>query len=79
MLLGIWELPGSGIEPVSPALAGGLSTREPPGKPQEGFKKKILGCAGCSLLSLAVVCRLLLLRRMGSRVLGPSGCSLLAQ
>ena len=57
MLLGIWELPGSGIEPVSPALAGGLSTREPPGKPQEGFKKKIwavLGlrcCVGFSLVA----------------------------
>ena len=27
------DLPKSGIEPVSPALAGGLLTIEPPGKP----------------------------------------------
>ena len=29
----MWDLPGPGIEPVSPALAGGLFTTEPPGKP----------------------------------------------
>ena len=28
-----WVLPRSGIEPVSPALAGGFFTPEPPGKP----------------------------------------------
>ena len=33
MLQGMCDLPGSGIEPVSPALAGGLFTAEPPGKP----------------------------------------------
>ena len=27
------ELPGSGIEPASPALAGGFFTTEPPAKP----------------------------------------------
>ena len=27
------DLPDSGIEPVSPALAGGFFTTEPPGKP----------------------------------------------
>ena len=27
------DLPGPGIEPVSPALAGGIFTIEPPGKP----------------------------------------------
>ena len=27
------DLPDSGMEPVSPALAGGLFTAEPPGKP----------------------------------------------
>ena len=26
----LWDLPESGIEPVSPALAGGLFTIEPP-------------------------------------------------
>ena len=30
----IRDLRGSGIEPVSPALAGGFLTPEPPGKPK---------------------------------------------
>ena len=29
----MWNVPGSGMEPVSPALAGGFFTTEPPGKP----------------------------------------------
>ena len=33
-LRGMWNLPGPGIEPVSPALAGRFSTTAPPGKPQ---------------------------------------------
>ena len=32
-LRGMWDLPGPGFEPVSPALAGGLPTTAPPGKP----------------------------------------------
>ena len=35
----MWDLPGPGIEPVSPALAGGFSTTAPPGKPLEYFFK----------------------------------------
>ena len=30
---GMWHLPGSGIEPVSPVLAGRFFTTEPPGSP----------------------------------------------
>ena len=30
------DLPGSGIEPMSPALAGGFSTIEPTRKPNDG-------------------------------------------
>ncbi|KAJ8791703.1 hypothetical protein J1605_020425 [Eschrichtius robustus] len=30
----MWELPGPGLEPVSPALAGRFSTTVPPGKPE---------------------------------------------
>ena len=30
---GMWNLPGSGIEPVSPTLAGRFFITEPPGKP----------------------------------------------
>ena len=33
LLWGMWDLPRPGIEPVSPALAGGFFTTEPPGKP----------------------------------------------
>ena len=29
----MWELPGPGLEPVSPALADGFLTTVPPGKP----------------------------------------------
>ena len=31
------DLPGPGLEPVSPALAGGFLTTVPPGKPISGF------------------------------------------
>ena len=34
LLRGTWYLPGSGIDFLSPALAGGFFTTEPPGKPQ---------------------------------------------
>ena len=40
----MWDLPGPGIKPVSPALAGEFFTTEPPGKP----------CA--TLLTRTVVC-----------------------
>ena len=33
LLRGMWDLPRPGLEPVSPALAGSLSTTAPPGKP----------------------------------------------
>ena len=32
LLCGIWNLPKPGIEPVSPALAGGFLSTVPPGK-----------------------------------------------
>ena len=35
-LRGMWDLPRPGLEPVSPALAGRLSTTAPPGKPPQG-------------------------------------------
>ena len=28
----MWDIPGPGLKPVSPALAGGFLTTEPPGK-----------------------------------------------
>ena len=32
MLHGMWDLPGPGLEPMSPASAGGFLTTAPPGK-----------------------------------------------
>ena len=31
----MWDLPRPGLEPVSPALAGGFLTTAPPGKPND--------------------------------------------
>ena len=36
-----WDLPGPGLEPVSPALAGGFLTTAPPGKPRTMFLKML--------------------------------------
>ena len=33
LLRGMWDPPRPGLEPMSPALAGRLSTTAPPGKP----------------------------------------------
>ena len=33
LLCGMWDLPGPGLEPVSPALAGGFLITAPPGSP----------------------------------------------
>ena len=33
LLCGTWDLPGPGLEPVSPVFAGGFLTTVPPGKP----------------------------------------------
>ena len=39
LLRGMWDLPRTGLEPVSPALAGRFSTTAPPGKPtHEDFR-----------------------------------------
>ena len=37
---GMWDPPRPGLEPVSPAPAGRLSTTAPPGKPQTLFFKE---------------------------------------
>ena len=37
LLLGMWDLPRPGLEPVSPALAGRLPTTAPPGKPTTDY------------------------------------------
>ena len=38
----MWDLPGPGLEPVSPALAGGFLTTVPSGKPLPSFLKDSL-------------------------------------
>ena len=35
LLCGMWDLPRPGIQPMSPALAGGFLTTVPPGKPHK--------------------------------------------
>ena len=37
LLRGMWDPPRPGFEPVSPALAGRVSTTAPPGKPLINF------------------------------------------
>ena len=44
LLRGMRDLPRPGLEPVSPALAGRLSTTAPPGKPQGLFLSKHFRC-----------------------------------
>ena len=41
LLCGMWDLPGPGIKPVSPALAGGFSTMRHQGSPRQYFKRII--------------------------------------
>ena len=41
----MWDLPGSGIEAVSPEVAGGFFTMEISGKPHSFFITKIAVCA----------------------------------
>ena len=37
LLCGVWSLPGPGVEPVSPPLAGGVLSTAPPGKSRSCF------------------------------------------
>ena len=50
LLRGMWGLPGPGLEPVFPALAGRFLTTGPPGKPLIYFYLFIFGCVGSSFL-----------------------------
>ena len=54
LLCSTWDLPGSGNEPVSPAL-GGLFITEPPGKPSFNF---LINCfvVGSTTWSLPPLC-----------------------
>ena len=43
----MWDLPGPGIEPVSPAMAGGFLTTVPPGKSLT-YVFEIISCMVCT-------------------------------
>ena len=46
LLRGMWDLLGPGLEPLSPALAGGFLTTAPPGKPQRTSYVVLYRCKG---------------------------------
>ena len=61
----MWDLPGPGIEPVSPALAGGFLTTEPPGKPPSSLSfLKTQNNFSMSALSILYVAIYLLLKQI---------------
>ena len=45
LLRGMWDPPGPGLKPMSPALAGEFSTTAPPGKPLRMIYKSNYNCA----------------------------------
>ena len=45
LLCSMWDLPGPGLEPMSPALAGGFSTTAPSGKPEVPSWSIIKNCS----------------------------------
>ena len=51
-LRGMWDPPRPGLEPVSPALAGKLSTTAPPGKPLLSFLYQQKLCVVCVSLHI---------------------------
>ena len=53
LLWGMWDPPGPGLEPVSPALAGGLLTTAPPGK---SLTKTLNGVYVSSILEKHFLC-----------------------
>ena len=50
LLRGMWDFPRPGLEPLSPALAGRLSTTAPPGKPSTKFLIKTSDMLGSLFL-----------------------------
>ena len=49
LLHSMWDLPGPGLEPVSPALAGGFLTTAPPGKSLTAVFKLASGHPGLEI------------------------------
>ena len=44
LLCGMWDLPRSGVEPMSSAMAGGFFSTEPPGKPPDSQVYSLDSC-----------------------------------
>ena len=49
LLHDMWDLPGPGLHPVSPALAGGFLTIAPPGKPLDFYMSQVYNMIKSSL------------------------------
>ena len=64
MLRSVWDLPRPRIEPVSPALAGGFLTTQPPGKSAHSILYYDLGNAQSTEKDSKLFCR-----RKGDRFL----------
>ena len=58
LLSSMWDLPDPGIKPMSPALAGGLLTTAPPGKPPCPFFNEV-GCLFVVAIKFYVFLRIL--------------------
>ena len=54
MLRGMWDLPGPGLEPVSPALAGGFLTTDHQGSPVSAFLRQAVMCTNISSACLSL-------------------------
>ena len=51
LLRGMWDPPGPGLEPMSPAFAGRLSSTAPPGKPQLSILHLVVYICQCYSLT----------------------------
>ena len=80
LLRGMWDIPGPGLKPVSPALAGGFLTTAPPGKPKIRipFDATIpfvrVFCGMLTDLRYIIICENLLMQRsVENKLKHPSG------
>ena len=55
LLCGMWDLPRPGLEPMSPALAGGLSTTAPPGKPRNYSSLRLISKLRSEVMTQSLV------------------------
>ena len=61
LLQDMWDLPGPGIEPTSPKLAGGFFTTEPPGNPCDDYSsypcyRSLRDCVNTCIDYLVISC-----------------------